>query len=331
MSKNDANSGRRSVLEDVLPPGVPPSRDAHVVRHHVDQLAHPSFPESLRERLVSRLAAESRVELPVVGHVVAVGLRDARLEDRGEVAVGDPQLGQVGHEVAGVEERQVRSELETVGGAGDPGHHTALRGARSRSRARLRASRGYWSPARNARSPGAQSRVSRTSSHRTRARWAGKHEVERLVVGVEQQQERVVPDGLPLLVHLLDRVSREPEPEAPGRAVRPLLVGHLLPVGSKPRQVLDLRTRDAATLEEASPVEHGMAETETYQAPRELDLGLGGARQRPVDPRELVVLAVGVVVSLLGPPDLVAPEQHRHALGQEESGEEVAEHPLPER
>jgi hypothetical protein len=34
----------------------------------------------------------------------------------------------------------------------------------------------------------------------------------------------------------------------------------------------------------------------------------------------LVVLAVGVVVALLGPPDLVAGEQHRHALGEEERG-----------
>ena len=44
----------------------------------------------------------------------------------------------------------------------------------------------------------------------------------------------------------------------------------------------------------------------------------------PVEPGDLVVLAVGVVVALLGPADLVAAEQHRHALREEQRGQEVA-------
>jgi len=34
----------------------------------------------------------------------------------------------------------------------------------------------------------------------------------------------------------------------------------------------------------------------------------------PVEPADLVILAIGVVVALLAAPDLVASEQHRHAL-----------------
>ena len=51
----------------------------------------------------------------------------------------------------------------------------------------------------------------------------------------------------------------------------------------------------------------------------------------PVEPGDLVVLAVGVVVAALGAADLVAAEQHRHALRQEQRGEEVALLPRAQR
>src|SRR5688572_27156623 len=51
----------------------------------------------------------------------------------------------------------------------------------------------------------------------------------------------------------------------------------------------------------------------------------------PVVPRDPVVLAVGVVVSLLRPADLVAAEEHRHPLRQREGRDEVALLPRAER
>ena len=50
----------------------------------------------------------------------------------------------------------------------------------------------------------------------------------------------------------------------------------------------------------------------------------------PVDPRQLVVLAVGVVVAALGAADLVAGQEHRHALRQQQRREEVALLPRPQ-
>jgi hypothetical protein len=47
-------------------------------------------------------------------------------------------------------------------------------------------------------------------------------------------------------------------------------------------------------------------------------------RVRPVDPAELVVLAVGVVVALLGVAELVAGEQQRDAFGEQQRGQQVA-------
>src|SRR5450759_1094839 len=47
-------------------------------------------------------------------------------------------------------------------------------------------------------------------------------------------------------------------------------------------------------------------------------------RESPVDPRELVVLAVDVVVASLGSADLVAVGDHRDTLAQQKGGQEVA-------
>src|SRR5579863_569908 len=46
----------------------------------------------------------------------------------------------------------------------------------------------------------------------------------------------------------------------------------------------------------------------------------------PVDPGHLVVLAVGIVVTVLGAAELVAREQHRGAGGEEYGGQQSALH-----
>ena len=49
--------------------------------------------------------------------------------------------------------------------------------------------------------------------------------------------------------------------------------------------------------------------------------------QPPVEPGDRVVLAVGVVVALLGAAALVAEEEHRHALAQQQRGQQVLDLP----
>ena len=50
--------------------------------------------------------------------------------------------------------------------------------------------------------------------------------------------------------------------------------------------------------------------------------------QLPVEPGQLVVLAVGVVVAVLRVAQLVAAAEHRHALREQQRGHEVALLPL---
>ena len=53
--------------------------------------------------------------------------------------------------------------------------------------------------------------------------------------------------------------------------------------------------------------------------------------ERPVEPARRVVLAVGVVVAALGAAELVAAEQQRHALGQQQRRQQVARLPRAQR
>ena len=45
--------------------------------------------------------------------------------------------------------------------------------------------------------------------------------------------------------------------------------------------------------------------------------------EAPIVPGDLVVLAVGIVVPQLGPPQLIPAEQHRSAEGEKQSGEKI--------
>ena len=102
------------------------------------------------------------------------------------------------------------------------------------------------------------------------------------------------------------------------------LVAHELAVGAEPEEIAQGGAVDDAALEPAPAMQHRVAPPECDQAPRELEQrGSLGARG-PVEPGELVVLTVRVVVAALGAVDLVTAEQHGHALGQQQRGEPVA-------
>ena len=104
----------------------------------------------------------------------------------------------------------------------------------------------------------------------------------------------------------------------------PLLVRHLRAVGTEPRKVLDRGTADASALEEAAALKDGMVQAETDEVGREVEEPASGGPERPVEPGDLVVLAIGVVVAALRAPDLVAPREHGYALGEEEGGQEIS-------
>ncbi len=110
--------GAGTVFQNVHPPGVGRMVDAHVIGHHVDQPFHAVLAESGRERVESLLAAEFGVEPAVVRYVVTVRTARPCLQDGRRVDIAEAQFGEIGNQFAGLDEVELRIQLEAVGCAG---------------------------------------------------------------------------------------------------------------------------------------------------------------------------------------------------------------------
>src|SRR3546814_16074148 len=82
----------------------------------------------------------------------------------------------------------------------------------------------------------------------------GQRPVDLLVVGVEEQQERVVDDALAPGVGIGDRVAVEEQADGQRVTGGPVLVGHLLAVGLAPADVAGAPDRSAV---EVAPAPEG--------------------------------------------------------------------------
>ena len=155
-------------------------------------------------------------------------------------------------------------------------------------------------------------------------------ELDRLVVGVEDQDEVVVHHLVAVPIHLRD--IRTVEIDHHRERVRVLPVGHIHDRTGmvEPFGLRDLVHRVARRTagEEAAPMQHRMAQTQVDHLGDERQHLLLRIVEVPIRPRDLVVLAVRVVVAALRAHDLVAAADHRDALADEQCGEHVAHLPL---
>src|SRR5207249_1457315 len=103
---------------------------------------------------------------------------------------------------------------------------------------------------------------------------------------------------------------------------------HLLAVWRDPREILD--AADAASLKIFPPPKNRLRQPEVNQLLYKFKQSLLFVGEVPVDPAQLVVLTVRIVVALLRPAHLVAVANHRHALRKEESGEDISYLPRPQ-
>ena len=114
---------------------------------------------------------------------------------------------------------------------------------------------------------------------------------------------------------VLARLSAEEEPQAAAFGVVPVVVDEFPPPRRQPGNVLDVRAGNAATVEKAVAVENDMFRAKPDEAPHELP-----ERQAvlvdalPVDPADLIVLAIGIVVAVLGASEFIPRDQHGDAL-----------------
>jgi len=136
-------------------------------------------------------------------------------------------------------------------------------------------------------------------------------ERELIPVGVHQDEEIVVEQRR-AVVGIVGRVGAvEVDRDRVHGGVGPLLLGHGLARAVVPAELGRLGAGE----------EPPAAEDRVLAAQREHPLHVAVqvvVRVRPVEPGDLVVLAVGVVVAVLGAADLVAAEQQRQAERQQQ-------------
>ena len=148
-------------------------------------------------------------------------------------------------------------------------------------------------------------------------------------MAVEQDEQRIAGDRLPALVHFLDRAARQLHPERAHESRLPRRIVHLTAVGREPCDVL--RAANAPAVEIFAPAQRRLRAAETHQLADELEQRAPVGVEVPVDPGDLVVLAVRVVVAALRAPELVAVADHRHALREQHRCQQVPLLPFAQR
>ena len=125
----------------------------------------------------------------------------------------------------------------------------------------------------------------------------GSVNLHEIMMGVEHDQQRRVVAALAHAGRLGAPVHQHAE--ALRAIVVPRLGGHLRAVGADPRHVLDVDVRDrSAPVKKRGAAQDRIFVAQARQPAEEVDQRLLlSSSMRPVDPADLVVLAIGVVVA----------------------------------
>ena len=168
--------------------------------------------------------------------------------------------------------------------------------------------------------------MSLSSAPRRHARQGEQHDV---MVRVEDEQHRRIAAAFADAGGL--RAAVEYNAEAFRLRVAPLLRPHHETVWVEPSRVANADSFVPFPGEETRASEHGVIPTQLGQALHEL-AQLGAVLVPiPIDPTDLVVLTIGVVVSVLRSPEFVAGGEHRRALREQERRQEVLLLPQTQR
>src|SRR6185312_171424 len=112
--------------------------------------------------------------------------------------------------------------------------------------------------------------------------------------------------------------------QRPCARVVPVLFSHLFAVGPEPGDVGHALAANRPAVEITPAPKNRVLLAKAEDPPRPRQQVTLHRPDVPMQPRDLVVLAVGVVIAFLGPPEFVAVQQHRHALRHHEGEQEVA-------
>src|SRR5438105_14437529 len=94
----------------------------------------------------------------------------------------------------------------------------------------------------------------------------GQNKGDLLVMGIHNQQEIVVGNGLAAIAVFQQAFPGQSHSEAARRRLLPFFVRHLTPVRRKPQHILDAGALDRPTLEKAPTTKYGMRFPHPYHA-----------------------------------------------------------------
>src|SRR5688572_13887322 len=85
---------------------------------------------------------------------------------------------------------------------------------------------------------------------------------DRIMMGIQEQEERVVHDDVAAGVFFFNRVSGQDKADRPHMSLPPVGLIHFLAVRMEPYDILDLTAMDLPPLKEAASSKHGMGLSE---------------------------------------------------------------------
>src|SRR6266702_3840157 len=120
-----------------------------------------------------------------------------------------------------------------------------------------------------------------------------------LIMCVDQQQERVVANWFTFKIENIHRVAAQQHAKTANERRCPFFLAHLAAARIEPHHIPDFRTSNPPALEKLWTAEDRMVLPELNQLLRELNKLILFFIALPIEPTDLVVLAVCIVVAVL--------------------------------
>src|ERR1700682_1814115 len=150
----------------------------------------------------------------------------------------------------------------------------------------------------------------------------GERKFHRFPVSIEDHIEGVILDAPPGCVEAGNFVTADEHAQRFRKRCAPILVGHLFSIGAKPCEVAHVVAANRSSLKPSSHPEYRMLLVELDDLAGELELL--GVYIVPVQPRNLIVLAIGIVVASLRSPEFIAAKEHRNTQREEKRRDKIA-------
>src|SRR5438093_1127030 len=116
---------------------------------------------------------------------------------------------------------------------------------------------------------------------------------------IHQQKEVIIEQRLAALIVFFESRPGEKNTETARVLLLPLLVSHLAAVGREPENVFNACAANGSSLKETAAPKRWVILAQRDYPPREIEQVSVCRRQLPVDPTDLVILAISIVVTVL--------------------------------